>query len=216
MLNATLTQPEASCTTQRYFMLVLLFKGTALTRVVKAGAQEGQDAWRALVLRYEPTSLNRSAGLLQELLNFSLEGEIADIDRHEKASGENFPNNIRIGVAVRMMRDGPLKQHLILDSARLTTWENLTEIDKVRRAQAAASSTPQPMDLSERQARTKANPRTTSRRRHARSAARLVVGSATAGTARRTSSSRTRARSKKARARVPPTRSSRRTRTRGV
>ena len=99
----------------------------------------------------------RNAGMLQELLNFSFEDEIAgrmvqfdrDIDRYEKTSGENFPNNIRIGVALRMLPHGPLKQHLVLNSARLTTWETLkAEIDNVRRAQAAASSTPQPMDLS--------------------------------------------------------------------
>ena len=72
-----------------------------------------------------------------------------DIDRYEKGSGENFPNNIRIGVALRMLPDAPLKQRLALNSARLITREALkAEIDNVRRAQAAASSTPQPMDLS--------------------------------------------------------------------
>ena len=87
-----------------------------------------------------------------------LQGEIAarmvqfdrDIDCYEKTSGENFPNNIRIGVALRMLPDGPLKQHLVLNSARLTTWETLkAEIDNVRRAQAAASSTPQPKRMSQ-------------------------------------------------------------------
>ena len=59
--------------------------------VVNAGAQEGLEAWRCLVLHHEPTSLIRSAGLLQELLNFSFEGETAarmaqfdrDIDSRE-------------------------------------------------------------------------------------------------------------------------------------
>ena len=35
--NATLTQSKASCSTQLYYMLVMLCKGTALTRVVSAG-----------------------------------------------------------------------------------------------------------------------------------------------------------------------------------
>ena len=149
MLNATLMQPEALCSTQLYHMLVMLCKRTALMRVVNAGA-----SWRAVVLHHEPTSLTRSAGLLQELLNFNFEGEIAarmaqhdrDIDRFEKASGENFPNQ---HPHRSLMPDGPLTQHLVLNSARLTTWETLkAEIDSVRRAQAAASSTPQPTDLS--------------------------------------------------------------------
>ena len=157
MLNATPTHSEASCSTQLYYIMVMLCKGTAVTRVVNAGAHEGLEAWRCLVLHHEPTSLIRSAGLLQELLNFSLEGETAarmaqfdrDTDRYEKASGETFPGNIRIGVALRMLPDGPLNQHLVLNSARLATWVILkAEIDNVFRAQAADSSTPQPMDLS--------------------------------------------------------------------
>ena len=120
MLNATLTQSEASCSTQLYFMLVMLCKGTALTRVVNAGAQESLEAWRCLVLHHESTSLTHSAGLLQEFLNFSFEGETVsrmaqfdrDDDRYEKATGETFPENIRIGVDLRMMPDGPLKNTL--------------------------------------------------------------------------------------------------------
>ena len=117
----------------------------------------GPGGMEMLVLHHEPFSLTRSAGLLLELLNFSFEGETVsrisqfdrDIDRYQKASDETVPENIRIGVALRMLPDGPLKQHLVLNSARLNTWVTLkAEIGNVRRAQAAASSTPQPMDLS--------------------------------------------------------------------
>ena len=38
-----------------------------------------------------------------------------DIDRHEKASGETFPENIHIGAALRILPDGPLKQHLVFN-----------------------------------------------------------------------------------------------------
>ena len=143
MLNATLTQSEASCSTQLYYMLVMLCNGTALTRVVNAGAQEGLEAWRCSVLHHEPTSLTRSAGLLQVLLNFRFEGETAarmaqfdrDIDGYEKASGETFPENIRNAVALRILPGGPLKQHLVLNRAQLTTWVTLkAEIDNVRLA----------------------------------------------------------------------------------
>ena len=149
----------------------------------------------------------RNAGMLQELLNFSFEDEIAgrmvqfdrDIDRYEKTSGENFPNNIRIGVALRMLPHGPLKQHLVLNSARLTTWETLmAEIDNVRRAQAAASSTPQPMDLSAHgtqgldasqngnpKSRCKSKDKKQAQGRHPENATRLATGSAIAGTTRR-------------------------------
>ena len=45
-------------------------------------------------------------------------GTVRPRDRYEKASGETFPENIRIGVALRMLPDGPLEQHLVLNSAR--------------------------------------------------------------------------------------------------
>ena len=98
-LNAALAQSEASRSTQLCYMLVMLYKGTALTRVVNAGAQEGLEAWRCLVLHHEPTSLTRSACLLQELLNFSFVGETVarmaqfdrDIDRNEERERRDVP-----------------------------------------------------------------------------------------------------------------------------
>ena len=123
---------------------------------MNAEAQEGLEAWRCLVLHHEPTSLTRS-GSVARALELQLRGRDGgstaqfdrEIDRYEKASGETFPENTRIGVALRMFPDGPLKEHLILNSARLTMWVTLkAEIDNVRRAQAAASSTPQSVDLS--------------------------------------------------------------------
>ena len=143
-------------------MRVMLCKATALTRV-NAGAQEGLEAWRALCL----APWTRNAGMLQELLNFSFEGEIA----------------VRMVQFDRDIDHGTSKKHLVLNRARLTTWETLkTEIDNVRRARAAASSTPQPMNLSAwypgtrsfperqpkvaRQGRRPKLARTTSRKRH--------------------------------------------------
>ena len=75
-------------------MLLTLCKAIASTPVLKAGTQEGLEAWRILVLQHEPTSLTRGAGLLQEFLHFSFDGEIGgrlaqfdrDVDRCEKAS----------------------------------------------------------------------------------------------------------------------------------
>ena len=184
------------------------------------------------LLHHEPTSLTRSAGLLQELLNFGFEDEIAaqmaqfdrDVDRYEKASGGNFPENIRIGVALRMLPDGSLKQHLVLNSARLTTWETLkAEIDNVSCAQAAATSTPQPMGLSAyatqelEVARQGKGQRKTQGRPSEDAMPDLRQGWSlearlTACTTRRTSSPRTRA--KKARTITPPIRSSNQTKTR--
>ena len=43
-----------------------------------------------------------------------------------------------------------MKQHLLLNSTRLTTWIGIKlEIENVRRAQLAAGSNPAPMDVDE-------------------------------------------------------------------
>ena len=217
---------------------VMLCTGTALTRVVNAGAQEGLEAWRCLVLDHEATSLTRSAGLLQELLNFSFEGETAarmaqfdrDIDRYEKPSDETFLENIRIGVALRMLPDGPLKPHFVLNSGRLTTWMILnTEIDNVRRAQAAADGSVGVWHARARLLPERQVARQTQRQREGQGqpkdsvpttpcpAARLVIGTKTSGATspvagRKRTSPRTRARPKTARTRRLPTTSSSRTR----
>ena len=115
------------------------------TSGVNAGAQEGLEAWRALVLHHEPTSLTRNAGMLQELLNFSFDKARSqqvvvqfdrDIDRYERTSGGNFPNKLRIGVALRMLPDGPLEQHLVLNSARFDHMGTAEGRNRQRRTRA--------------------------------------------------------------------------------
>lgn len=157
MLNATLQQDERSCSVQVYYMLMMLCKSAALTTVVNAGSQEDLEAWRLLVETHEPSSLTRSAGLVQELPSFSFERDIAagiaqydrDVGRYEKSSNEVVPQNIRIGVSLRMMPEGALKQNFVMNSSRLTTWNFMKfEFENVRRAQGAASNSPQPTDIS--------------------------------------------------------------------
>ena len=63
------------------------------------------------VLHHEPTSLTRSAGLLQELLSFSFEAkrclEWLSSTATRKRAARRFQRNIRVGVALRMLPDGP-------------------------------------------------------------------------------------------------------------
>ena len=49
---------------------------------------------------------------------------------------------------MRQLPEGPLRQHVILNSSRLNIWIALkTDIESVRRAQAAAMSGTAPMDV---------------------------------------------------------------------
>ena len=74
-LRAAMHSTDHSYSVQLCYMLVMVCKSTALIRVANAGSQEGLEGWRLLVLQYEPTPFTRSAGLLQELLNSSFDGE---------------------------------------------------------------------------------------------------------------------------------------------
>ena len=84
-------------------MLIMLCKEGALTRVVNAGPNEGLEAWRLTKQHHEPFSQTRSAGLLQELLNYDFEGDITsrlqafdrDCNRYTTSSKEPFGDNVR-------------------------------------------------------------------------------------------------------------------------
>ena len=75
-------------------MLVMMCKGAAWTGLVDAGSEEGLEASRVLALQHEPTSSTRSSGLLQELRNFNVDGDIgsrsAQAERAERISPPTF------------------------------------------------------------------------------------------------------------------------------
>ncbi len=95
-LTVNMDADEAGMSSQLYYMLVMICKGSALTRVMNAGPEEGLEAWRSWVLYYEPSSQTRSAGLLLELLAYDFEGDVSgklvaferDIFCYEQSSKE--------------------------------------------------------------------------------------------------------------------------------
>ena len=157
-LNVSLDPSEAKLSEQLYYMMIMLNKGASLDRVVSAGSMEGAEAWRLFVQHHEPTSQTRSAGLLQELLAYDFDGDVTakilsfdrSVHRYEQSTGDKFPENIRIGVLLRRLPEGALKQHMLLNSTRLTTWEAVKlEVENLRRAQIAVGvgSNPVPMEV---------------------------------------------------------------------
>ena len=50
-----------------------------------------------------------------------------DIFRYEQSSKEKFPDSIKIGTLLRRLPEGPLRQHLLLNSARLTGWASMRD-----------------------------------------------------------------------------------------
>ena len=96
--------------------------------VVNSGENEGFSAWGKLIEYYEPNARSRVAGQLLNLLNFSLSGDVEerlgiferDLNRYEGRSGERISDSMRICIVMRQLHDGPLRQHQLLNAARLT------------------------------------------------------------------------------------------------
>ena len=144
-LNINLDAADRDISNQLYYMLIMLCKGPALRRVTTSGAAEGLEAWRRLVLHHEPKSQVHNTGLMQELLGFNFEGDIAarltqfdhDCAFYEAQSEEPIGENMKIGILLRHIPEGGLRQHLVLNVARLLTWDSMkVEIENIRRAAA--------------------------------------------------------------------------------
>jgi len=67
---------------------------------------------------------------------------------YEASSSETVSSTMRSGIVMMRLPDGPLKQHLVMNAARLVDWVDFREeIVNIRRAQLTAHSTPTPMEL---------------------------------------------------------------------
>ena len=136
VLNATLDGPSQSLSAQLFYILVMTCKGVALTKVINAGPSEGLEAWRLLVQHYEPSSHTRHAGMLLGLLSFDFSGDvIARLETFERdaltytqSSGQPFDDSIKVGIVLRNLPEGNLKQHLIMNADRLATFKLLSLI----------------------------------------------------------------------------------------
>ena len=126
-------------------MLVWLAEGTAHDRLNAVGRNEVFERWRQYCLEWEPRVQSRYVGLSVGILSFSFDGDmavaLASIEKlvrdYEQQSGKLIDDEVRIGTAVLVMRDLPLKEHLVRNSYRLSTWaefrHELLEIGRARR-----------------------------------------------------------------------------------
>ena len=102
-----------------------------------------------MVQHHEPVSRTRAAGLLTELLQYDFTGDFSakliqferDCRRYEQASGDPFPDNIKIGTLVRKCPDENIRRHLVLNSSKYTAWKDVRdEIENLRRSMLAVNS----------------------------------------------------------------------------
>jgi len=152
-----LGESARSCAGVLHSALIATCQGTALTIVRRAGSGEGLEAWRELVRKYEPRSKQTKVMRLIEVLSFSFkEGQLLDslerfeatVAEYEKEAGSSVPDDLKVGVVIKGIEKGSLKEHLLLQSERCDTYESFrAELDVIARAQSIALFGPSPMDI---------------------------------------------------------------------
>ena len=84
-----------------------------------------------------------SGRLLDKLEDFDMKA-----NEYEKESKETISDNMRIGVVIKDMEKGSLREHLLLHSERCATYAAFrSEVDTIARAQAASLITASPMEI---------------------------------------------------------------------
>ena len=122
-------QLDVEASVALYYMLVLLTRNEPLNIVVKSGAGEGLLAWRRLVQRYDSAAATRLADLLLNIMNWSFAGDIQsrmelfdrELQRYETRAREAVSLKLRVGMVLNGLDRGPLKDHLLLNSAKYLT-----------------------------------------------------------------------------------------------
>ena len=158
VLNASLTSDQLHHSTSLFYILMMLVEGPALTRVINAGSGQGLNAWRMLVAEYEPKSSARNVGDLVAILQYNFGTDLISgfetfdrlVSEYDRRNPNPLQDEVKIGVVLRNLVDGPLKQHLLMTLRDLDTYVKLrNEVVRVRHAQMAAAGNPQPMDFSQ-------------------------------------------------------------------
>ena len=153
-LNATLTSDESALSTETYYVLVMITAGAVLDKCHSAGVNEGFGAWRQFVLEWEPKHRTKFVGLLMNVLSYrfrdDIQNKLAAFERlvhdYESQSRKTLDDDIKISMLV--MADMRVKEHLIQNSVRITSWTQMREeILEITRTQPYIDSQPVPMKL---------------------------------------------------------------------
>jgi hypothetical protein len=154
---AVLGEQSRAASTAMQGALIATCQGRALVIVQRAGTGEGLEAWRELLSKYEPRSKQSKVMRLCEVLGFDFkQGDLLDslerfesaVAEYEKEAGKVVDDDIKIGVVIRGIDKGSLREHLLLHSERAATFSAFrAELDTIARAQSASMLTSSPMDI---------------------------------------------------------------------
>ena len=140
-----------------YSALIATCLGKSLVIVERCGQGEGLEAWRQMLTKYEVRSKQTRVMRLLEVLSFNFKGEelldsLESFDRlvalYEKEANKTIDDDLKVGIVIKGINTGSLREHLLLHSERCSTYEAFrAEIDTIARAQTANLMTAAPMEI---------------------------------------------------------------------
>ena len=118
-------------------------------RYTQHNTYKPDELWRQLCLEYEPKLQARQIGLMMQVLNysFSTDDVMSSLERWEKlvkqyetSSGKKFDTDVLAGIVTARLPAGALTEHLILNAARLNSYElvrkEIVDVMRVKRFQS--------------------------------------------------------------------------------
>ena len=140
-----------------YSSLIATCEGRAMALVEKAGDGEGLEAWKNLLTRYDAQTRQSKVMLKIQVLSWDFRtGDLMDsleafdraCRRYTEATGKDVDDDTKIGVVIKGLETGALREHLLLHSERCETYEEFRdEIDTIAKARNSNLLTATPMDL---------------------------------------------------------------------
>ena len=111
------------------------------------GRVKGQKAFRKLEEAYRPKVASRFVGGLTLILSTRFSSDIEselelfekNIRRYEQESGKTLDDEIVLGVVINGLQDNSMRDHIIRNSSRLTTYQ-LARTELLEISEPAASS----------------------------------------------------------------------------
>jgi hypothetical protein len=121
---------------QLYAVLAQLCEGEALDLVQNVESANGWEAWRVLAKRFDPQGAGRRRNVMSQLiqpgsydvreLNSAMNKWEEKVRLYEKRSGTKLPEDMKSAILTEMTK-GSLKEHLILNAAKLKDYDSVRE-----------------------------------------------------------------------------------------
>ena len=156
MPNRLLDANDKALSAQLYYVLAMLVKGRALDIIQNSGPGEGVEAFKKLEETYHPKVASRFVGSLTLILSTRFSSDIEselelfekNIRRYEQESGKTLDDEILLGVVINGLQDNSMRDHIIRNSSRLTTYQLVrTELLEIARTSRVLNQMPVPMEI---------------------------------------------------------------------